>query len=200
MGTTGIAILVIGFVCIVAAIVGGNLKLAGASFGALREPPLRVGLAIAGIVAVWASFNVANWIDPAPSMSDYLSEVRVTCSAARVTEPPSTIFRQTPEYYRAKATWTANLVAELRALRPPKVNADTFDVLWNYLSDAVNQFNKIAGNLADAPVANGDPLNSQLNNSLMQLNDSFLAETNAAYLLEAKGIGVDQDLSNCWPS
>jgi hypothetical protein len=89
MATAG-TLLVIGVLCLIAAIVGGNLKLGGAEFGALRSPFARVSLAIVGTVTI-AVTVVAITVTPAPeppsqshtssARQEYLNQLDALCIA-----------------------------------------------------------------------------------------------------------------------
>src|SRR5215813_3719111 len=62
-----LSLLIMGALCIIAAIVGGNLKLLGAQFGPLKSGLVRQWLGIAGAVLIASSFVLPSLYAKGPT-------------------------------------------------------------------------------------------------------------------------------------
>lgn len=77
-------LLFIGIVCLIAAIVGGNLKLPGAQFGPLENPGLRLSLAAVGVVIIIGSFIIPYATNKDLTKETYLKGLDSLCSELQV--------------------------------------------------------------------------------------------------------------------
>jgi hypothetical protein len=79
LDATQSTLLIMGCVCIVAAIVGGNLSLASAKFDALESPFLRWLLAVVGALFVIGVFALPDMLRSRPLKGIYLAKLDRAC-------------------------------------------------------------------------------------------------------------------------
>jgi len=85
VNATQSTLLVIGFVSVIAAIVGGNLKLPSTEFGKLDSPTLRLILGCLGLVIIAVSFDLPALTRTRPLKSEYLARLDIECMQVTMT-------------------------------------------------------------------------------------------------------------------
>jgi hypothetical protein len=116
-----LSLVLFGAVCIIAAIVGGNIKLPGVQVGPIASEDAREGLGILGFALLGASYFLPQWYSTGPTKEAYAHKLNNLCHQVSEAFPnPPQGYQENLAYLNREINMYHQIVAEVGKIPAPE--------------------------------------------------------------------------------